>query len=348
MIKENTDFVVKQSNVDNCNFVKTILMIIIVIYHSIVFWTGNWFTANPIYSSNFLRDIALWLNSFHVYTFVMVSGYIYAHIRFNGGYERYISFIKVKIKRLLVPYVFVACTWVIPIQYAFFHYDVKIIVTNYVLGTNPNQLWFLLMLFDVFLIVWPLNNFLRKHNIIGIMVVGVTYLLGIVGDSILPNYFMIWTACGYIPFFWIGLEIYQYNLTFIYKIPSWVLLIFQVCIFGICNSISTREEIIFKCIYLCLLLVLHAVGTIMAFAILQKAANKFKNNKTILRLSRRSMIIYLYHQQIIYFFIAGLNGKTLPYANAIINFAGTMLITFIISTLLLKFKITRLLVGEKV
>lgn len=86
----------------------------------------------------------------------------------------------------------------------------------------------------------------------------------------------------------------------------------------------------------------------MAFAILQKAANKFKNNKTILRLSRRSMIIYLYHQQIIYFFIAGLNGKTLPYANAIINFAGTMLITFIISTLLLKFKITRLLVGEKV
>lgn len=67
----------KQEAVDNCYFIKTILMLLVVLYHSIVF-CGNWFHVKEvIYPSQPLAVLAQWLNSFHVYGFTLVSGYLF-------------------------------------------------------------------------------------------------------------------------------------------------------------------------------------------------------------------------------------------------------------------------------
>lgn len=69
----------------NCNFSKTVLMILVVFYHSIVFWTGTWFSSDPVFESNFLGLLAEYIGSFHIYAFALVSGYIFAYKISGGG-----------------------------------------------------------------------------------------------------------------------------------------------------------------------------------------------------------------------------------------------------------------------
>ena len=69
---ENGDNLNSRTELENCNFAKTILMILVVLYHSLVFWKGNWFTANPTSTSVILGTLADWLNSFHIYAFVLI------------------------------------------------------------------------------------------------------------------------------------------------------------------------------------------------------------------------------------------------------------------------------------
>lgn len=68
----------------NCNFSKTVLMILVVFYHSIVFWTGTWFSSDPVFESNFLGLLAEYIGSFHIYAFALVLGYIFAY-KISGG-----------------------------------------------------------------------------------------------------------------------------------------------------------------------------------------------------------------------------------------------------------------------
>ena len=53
----------------NCNFIKAILMLTVVLYHSVLFWGGSWFSgvetlAFPSEGLNILSKI---LGSFHIY-----------------------------------------------------------------------------------------------------------------------------------------------------------------------------------------------------------------------------------------------------------------------------------------
>ena len=58
------------------------------------------------------------------------------------------------------------------------------------------------------------------------------------------------------------------------------------------------------------------------------------------------MPVYLFHQQIIYFAIILLNGKVNPWIHMIANFAIAVTGALIISIILMKWKITRFLLGE--
>lgn len=96
-------------------------------------------------------------------------------------------------------------------------------------------------------------------------------------------------------------------------------------------------------------LVLHLVGAIMVFVILQKIGNAFtwRENTLFGQLTIFSMTIYLFHQQIIYIVIACLNGKINPYVNAAINYFIAIIGSLIIGKILKKFKLTTFLIGEK-
>ena len=325
-------------------------MLIVVIYHCIVFWTGSWFTKNPAIESNILSTLASWMNSFHIYGFTFVSGYLFYFLKHEKNkYSSFLPFAANKAKRLLVPYVFVSIIWVIPFAVYFSHLGVREIVIQYGLGTSPSQLWFLLMLFCVFIIFHPLSSFFEKHNIGGAIVVIVLYGIGLVGQMVLPNIFQVFRACAYIPLFWLGFKVRQYGSRVLRKIPILVWLASDVLLFAIAQYLSSFDGIIFKLMNLGLEFVLHIVGALMAFVILQKITDKikWKESKVFGILSKNSMPVYLFHQQVIYIFVTWLNGLINPYLHAGINFIGAMVVSLLISSILMKFKWTRMLIGEK-
>lgn len=341
--------IIQKDELKNCYFVKTILMLHVILYHSLVFWTGGWFSVEAVYKSNLLSYIALWLNSFHIYGFVLVSGYIFYYLKFEvGKYNNSFQFILTKTKRLLIPTLFTTIVWVIPIGVYFFKFDASTIINKYILGITPNQLWFLWMLFIVFVLFYFLKGVFAKFDFLSIIIAFCLYGGSIACSKICPNYFQVWTAFSYIPLFLLGFKIRQHGSYLINKINWAVWIVVDVTIFAVVQVIP-NNGLIFKLINLGLEFFLHIIGAIMAFVVLQKIAShvKWQNSKVFTFLSERSIIVYLFHQQVIYFSIYWLNGLVNPFINATLNFIIAITISLLISLVLLKYKWTRFLIGEK-
>ncbi len=338
-----------EKRLSHCNFIKTILMVIVVFYHSILYWSGTWLDGQPVYSSYCLNIFAKWLNTIHIYGFTLVSGYIYYSLKCEKGkYNDFYSFLKNKAQRLLIPYVFTCVVWVIPITVYFNHIGMEDIFKKFVLGTSPSQLWFLLMLFNVFIIAYLMTSFWESHPALSLFVILACYGVGLLGELFIPNVYMIFTSLRYILFFWIGFNLRKYKDCILWKIPATIYFILHILLFAGLRFFQTKEGIVFELINTGGNIALNIIGAIMAFMMLQKLANSINwNNKFFVFIEKRSMSVYLFHQQIIYFTIMSLNGILNPWLHSLVNFAVSFVLSIIISSILKKFKLTRILIGEK-
>lgn len=342
----NTD----EQYLNNCVFVKTILMMIVVLYHSSIFWSGAWIDG---YEAQFeapaLSVFARWLSTFHVYGFSLVSGYLYKYLRDSANkYQEYKAFIVSKIKRLIVPYCFVTICWVGPITSIICGYSFDEIIKRYLFCANPNQLWFLWMLFDVFLVVWPLNRIL-KNDFAAIILSIIFFALGVAGDAYFPNIFCIWNACYHFPFFVLGIKLREKSGCFLYRVPSWLYVAVQIVLFGGLTHLSSQTGLQLRILQKAVGLFVNISGALMAFFVLQRIANtiNWKESKLMQFLSKRSMTIFLFHQQIIYFTTIIFNGKVNAYINVLLNFFVAIGLSVLISCILERYKCTRFLIGEK-
>lgn len=179
------------------------------------------------------------------------------------------------------------------------------------------------------------------------------FILGVIGKNMLPNFYCIWTACEYVLFFFIGMRIFvksdEGKKLISQSIPwyGWVILDLSVYVlYQMCSSNPGIFNHIFKIV---ILFVLRIIGAIMAWTTLQYWANKFRweKNKIFLKLALYSMPMYLFHQQIIYFTIIYFDGKLLPAIHCIVNFTVAFISSLFISKCLMKYKFTRLFIGEK-
>ena len=189
--------------------------------------------------------------------------------------------------------------------------------------------------------------------VIGWVVVVAFYGIGTIGEHIISNVFCIWTACKYVIFFYIGMRIRVKSengeTLLTERFPWFGWLVLDLILFV--GSLWTRgyRGVVMKAASVGLGLLLHIVGAIMAWCILQMLANHvhWQNSRVFNKLSVYSMPIYLFHQQIIYFTITVLNGVVNPWINAGVNFVVAIVGSYVISAILMKWKVTRFLVGEK-
>lgn len=341
-------------NMQNCNFCKTVLMLIIVFYHAGMFWTGDWFTAiRPAQTSQPISIAVHWMGTFHVYAFTLISGYIYYYIRFQrGGYEEISKFIINKTKRLVVPYIFIATLWVIPLSNIFFHLNCIQIVKSYTLGESPSQLWFLLMLFWVFIIAYPLSKYFRSNPISSASVVIGCWLLGIAGNAVLPNILQIFTALQFIPYFWIGFEIRRWqtesttskNMIFNPLIGAAELIL--NIIFFLLSEYNAFEGLIGTAIGISASFASRICGALMAFNFLMLLACRIQwHTRFFIALSNASYPIYLFHQQIIYFILWQLNGHLPPFILMLASFIIATITSWMISYAITSIPIFRPLIG---
>ena len=326
-------------------------MLLVIAYHSCIFWSGNWFSVQKVeISARFLAFFSKWLNSFHIYGFTLVSGYLFYYLKNEKEkYQKYVPFIINKIKRLLVPYCFVAFCWVVPISFKLFEYSLADVIDRYILCTNPSQLWFLWMLFDVFFMIWPLNNIIVKNDLLAVTISLIAWSIGVVGGIYSKNVFCIWTAFKYLPFFVLGMKLREKENCILYKVPKWIYIVLQLSLIIFNRKISQVNYLWTKILAYISEYCIYIVGALLAFLILQLLATNiaWRKSKIFMNLLAKTMPMYLFHQQIIYFTIIYLNGKVNPYINAIVNFIVATILSLVMSNILMKFKWTKRLIGEK-
>ena len=338
-----------EHELENCNFVKTVLMLLVILYHCCVFWKGNWFDgAEVAIKSEAIRAFAEWLNSFHVYAFVLVSGYVYSYLKHERKrYTQFGPYIAGKIRRLIVPYCFIAIIWVIPITCYMVRYEWKEIAFKFLLGTAPSQLWFLLMLFWCYFIAYFTTNFISNDRYALILTV-LSFAIGTIGNQATQNYFQVWSGFTFFPFFILGMKLRQGDWIIIRRLPIWFSIVLHTMLFTIWYMIPSGK-VAYTVIRILVGFALHYIGAIMAFYGLQWIGSrmKWKDSSIYRALNKNQMTIYLLHQQIVYLAIIVFNGKVNPYINCVLNFVIAVCVSYLIGSILLKWKVTRFLVGEK-
>lgn len=335
----------------NCNFVKTVLMLFVVLYHSLLFWRGDWFSViTPTHIDSSLINISNWLSTFHVYGFAIASGYIYSYKKYeDGSYRNYLSFIKNKASRLLIPFAFVCIIWAIPFHVLYYGFDFTTLFSKFILGESPAQLWFLLMLFWVFAIIDPLTSIIKTHSFIsGCTFLGLS-LIAQVAENYIPNIFSILIGFKYLWFFWIGMYIRT-----IYKnhdIPVCKLVIFSIgCMIANLLLFNLRYTdaclTSFPIVKLCISVVVTTAGGIMAFFTLLLFARMLSwKTPFFAYMSKMSFPIYLFHQQIIYIILYNFNGKMKPILLTVVCFIGSIILSLMVSEVFKLSKITRKLIA---
>ena len=334
-------------------------MLCVIVGHCCGFWTNAWFPViKPYVSNDFLGFFANWLGSFHISCFTLVSGYIYYYVKHerNGNYSLRIL-IKKKIRRLIFPYIFVSLFWVIPINNIFFQYTVLDILNNFILGGGAEQLWFLLMLFNVFVFFNLLSFLFKKNGHLGFVILFVLY---IVGDSLsrksFLNVFQIFTSFKYLIFFSSGYYIRKFSmLIFSKKMISlnnaWFIMIFLI----VNNVLSTfsynmvlYDSFFIKILCKLISMLVHVNKAILAFAILLFISERINwHSRFFGILKDNNFNMYLFHQQIVYVMLYLFNGFFSPEMHALINFIVSSSFSLLLSIVVRKNGILRFCLGEK-
>lgn len=329
---------------ENCTFAKTVLMMIIVLYHSMLYWKNG--TAAQ--SNAVLCGIANWFAGFHNYCFFLISGYIYYFLRYEKNqYAYYLPFIRKKAKRLVIPAVFIGFFWVAPINGYLSHYTIRDYLIKIVLACSPSHLWFLWSLFFMFVLCWPLSDFLKQHNILGLEIVGLLFVAGIVGGYFHINVFNIFSACAHFCYFYIGFKIREYRVSLGRFTLIAGIILYTVMI--VVKLVIPKNGVTFMAVNELLELFYKVIGSITAFFVLQYIAERvrWKESSAFSFISRRAMPIYLFHQQITHLSQHFLNGHMNPYVNVLLNFAFSISLGIVLSSLMMRHKATRYLIGEQ-
>lgn len=339
----------RASELRNCSQIRVVLMLLVVLYHSMaIFIRGGWGPYQPSQDAPVLGYIAEWLNSFHVYGFTLISGYVFYYIKYErGAYQEYLAFLHNKSKRLLVPYVFVASVWVVPV-YAYF-YGTDDILDKFVLGKSPSQLWFLLMLFWVSAIFWLLSDAVDEKPTLTGAIMLVCYCF----SMFIPGYFCLNIGVRNLVFFYIGFVIRKSDIVraIIYRMPSMLYLIVDAGLFLCTEYLKDFEDILFKACNMGLGVLLHMIGAVGAFVICQRLLARYcgngKESRVLEFFSQHNMEVYLVHQQIIYFTIGCFNGHVMPVALVTFNFMAALIGSSVFAILMSKTKVTKFLIGSK-
>lgn len=333
---------------EKIDILKVTMMFIVVFGHSIALWLENgWFNQPPAYPSVFLTYLIGWINTIHIYAFTFASGYLFYFVKSEKhGYKNKLPSAIQRAKRLLVPYIITSLFWAIPIYVLFNGFKIKEICKRFILATNPEQLWFLIMLFWVFCFFLILSDIIEKINsAVFFIFCFIVYTFGVwIGPKLLPNVFQIWTSCRYILFFYLG---YWYRKKRTIKIHPISLLIISLTFYSLFFwMLKTNKLFHMQRFFMFFTCVSGAIMVANAFSCISERTIKIvTESQFYLFFKKHSMSIYLFHQQVIYFVVNILNGKVTNIVMITSSFLISISISSIIAIVLSHFSLTRKLFG---
>ena len=341
------------NTLQNCDFIKLVLMVLVVLEHSIAVTNDNWFNLN-IQKDSHLHWVSWTLDQFHIFAFVIISGYIFRYLQVEKDhYPSFRKFVGKKIQRLIIPLLFVSVIWTLPINGIYFGSTIK--ESIWLLIEGPSQLWFLYMLFGVYLIGYHIAPLMERKTVLIAILLVLCYFVGVLGMHYLPNPFQIWRIFMFLPFFYLGFILRKMDAKEDENQAG-----VRTCVILVGGGILTLLILLFirrllaghiaSVISIVILFSIRVTLSVLAFWLIDILAYKvnWKKSKLMAFGISMSMIVYMFHNQFVFMIIHWLYAYIDIYSLIALCFAGSILLSCMVGTIFKKFKTTRYLIGEKV
>lgn len=292
----------KEEELQRVTTVKTIMMFCVLLYHTLLALQKN---GSELYQTTLrqgLSYIVMWLNSFHIQTFTFASGYLFYMVRYEKhGYRNGKKDIVKRWMRLLFPFYIVSILWAIPAEIFIQGGSWTVIVKNFILAISPAQLWFLPMLFWIYLVFYFFSDFIERvpiHTILALYVI--LYIGKLFLNRYVPlNIFQISVSIEYLLYYYMGFLFRRANVAKNSRMKDCAVLIsaFILEVIYLLLWIQVKNRFLIDLIQP--LVCGFQVAAVLTISRIFRA-EKLSVFHTFQKISKNSMGIYLFHQQILY------------------------------------------------
>ena len=256
-------------------------------------------------------------------------------------------FIIEKIKRLLIPLVVIALCWMIPLR-LLGHYSAweglsfVQILWKVFSGLDNGHLWYLGALFEIFLLSLFVEKCIlgkNKSKVKMVIILVFALMLSVASIKIPADYLFIKRFSNYYFWFFLGTLINRLRVEEkLNRVIAWILLgvsAASVCVLVLCSgSINWVINILAQYPVVTMLLV-------ATYVLFPKGDNALVN-----AYSKNSYGVYLFHSPLIYPVFCYCSSMS-PLIVVFLTFVVMHLIAFVLTSLLRKFCVGRLVIGER-
>lgn len=334
---------------------KCLMTILVVLYHSCIVYTGiGWGGFYPIKSNYLLGEVAEWLNSFHIYCFTFASGYFFHFSRSRRKEKQNLGKSLIhRAKKLMIPYFFFCFAWVLPIAYYVLHQNVTVknVFFEIVLAQNPRQLWYLVMIFECYIVFEFFFKYIDKADWKMVVFFNVLfYYSHFFWPNIFPfNSFQLSSLSGHFLMYYFGYRASKENAIKKTKTNNIMLfLAVNILSWSVYKYCSLHVEKMLKMIALLIYPLINLEGIVTGIKISKYLMIKFPiiTNKTIEKILPSSMGIYILHQQIVYIVLKKILNKGFsPLFVSGIAFVASITVSYYITRFIRKLKFGRFVLG---
>ena len=332
----------KKQILSNNRTITGIMILVVVAYHVSLMPSGRWYvSADSIFAENKITDIVYTtiiqlLNNLHVPVLFVISGYNFCHVMTTTDhYATFNDFLERKVSRLVVPLIFVTTCWVLPL-YAWLHlYPIGYLLQASLLGIA--QLWYLMRLLMASVVIrltWKVSKTIGMQVAI-IVIIGI--LVSMAKEC--PQ------EAVALLYFTIGVFMYKNNvIEDLSKRPlhrTYAVMIILISIaFRLAMNICRPQSIYAPMLPIYAPSVFYLMQT-------SKAVPKLDQTKFMDFIKKNSYCIYLFHEQIICICLVKLSDISIGIV-MLIAFISALTISLMISKILHKYPLTKILIGERV
>lgn len=272
--------------------IRAVAIILVIIGHSIIIYSSNWdryTTTNEVYVLDRLKD---WINLVQMPLFFSISGFLFEK---NWGNYDFMSLIRNKMHRLLIPWLCVGLGWMIPIR-IFVGYKgyagagAGQILRYFFFGQDDGHMWFLPALFICFVMAYSLKHAARvlrlRSNTTRIITICIAYTL-LRKSYLISDIGMLRDAANYFFYFEVGAILAEMKNLESARIKAAGFLAFSVCtITALAVPISP---------YSMTMVMIKTIMVISAYVIMP-----IKTNSITEAIGRYSFGLYLFHSPLVY------------------------------------------------
>ena len=345
---------------NNISLLRTFAILVVVLGHSMVVYQYNWGIYTPLVKSSFFNSLKIYIDTFQMPLFIFISGYMFYYCRKEcGKYKKLGKFSFDKIKRLLIPYFCVAIMYVLPIRimtdYKGYHgYNAFKIIYKYILtGLDVGHLWYLLAIFEIFIVFYLFESIINK---IGVPASFIIIACANIISYKFPNVFQISISIHYFMFFYLGYIVRNYEKNFVglfkgKKNRAKIVMLFVLqLLFLIVSSKISNNNIVGTLFKNSIFLICNISGTLFYFLVLSLISYKYKSlnsNKTLKFLDKESFAIYLFHSPLIYIMLMYIANKNIsPFLVVPSMFIIMLFCSLGISYVIKKTKVLKFIIGS--